>query len=51
MNATKNRFEKVPLKEVKKIFPELAVDGNENHRGKKKDGRAVAKTSKAKSKA
>ena len=51
MNATKNRFEKVPLRELKKIFPELVADGNENHKGKKKDKLAVAKASKAKSKA
>ena len=54
MTDPKTRFERVKLEELKKILPEQAVDGNENHRGrqkdKKKNKQRVAETSKPKSK-
>ena len=47
MNAVKSRFERVSLKDLKKILPDQVPDGH--HTGKKKDKRRVAATSKPKS--
>jgi hypothetical protein len=55
MNAAKTRFQKVSLKELKKILPDQVLDGNKNHRGHQKDKRKgkeqAGKTSSRKSKA
>ena len=37
MSEAKTRFPKVSLTELKKILPEQVADGNENHRGNRKD--------------
>ena len=55
MNAAKTRFQKVSLKELKKILPEQVADENANHKGalkdKKKHKQLIRKTSRRKSKA
>ena len=53
MSATKTRFERVSLEDLKKILPDQVPDGHHagNDKGKKKDKRREAATSKPKSKA
>ena len=55
MSSAKIRFQKVSLKDLQKILPQLVVDGNENHRrhqnAKKKNKQQVATTTKLKSRA
>jgi len=53
MKAIKTKFEQVSLERLKKIIPDLVLDGNDNHnkknqKDKKKDTRRIAQTRTAK---